>query len=152
MYILCVYFLQEKFGNTKELLICLTLFDVKHTNQNNAQYKILILKLFTTQFNSDNKKIFRKIFTFLAYFLEYAIVRTSSVCLSVCLYVGRATTFHGVARLGRFMARSIAYDPRAQKTEGIFWTGPGPGGRGLKSKFRIFSYKYCILLVFKKGY
>jgi hypothetical protein len=40
---------------------------------------------------------------FLAYFLEYVIVRTSSVCLSV----GRATTFHEVARLGRFMARSI---------------------------------------------
>ncbi len=56
---------------------------------------------------------------FLAYFLEYAIVRTSSVCLFVC----RTTTFHGVDRLGRFMARSIAYGPRTQTTEGFFF-GP----------------------------
>jgi hypothetical protein len=75
--------------------------------------------------------------TISASFLEHAIVRTSSVCPSV-----DATTFHGVSRLGRFMARSIAYDPRTRTTEGIFFlTGPGPGGRGLKSKFRKFSYK-----------
>jgi hypothetical protein len=37
-----------------------------------------------------------------------------------------------------------------RRQEFFFWTGPGPGGRGLKSKFRIFSYKYCILLVLKE--
>jgi hypothetical protein len=50
------------------------------------------------------------------------------------LSVGLTTTFHGVDRLGRFMVRSIAYDPRTRTMEGFFWTGPGPGGRGLKSR------------------
>jgi hypothetical protein len=60
---------------------------------------------------------------FLASFLEYAIVRTSSVCLSVCLSVGRIITFHWVARLGRFMSQSIAYGLRILIKEGIFFLG-----------------------------
>ncbi len=41
----------------------------------------------------------------------------------VCPSVRRATTFYGVDWLGSFMARSIAYDPRAWTKEGIFF-GP----------------------------
>ncbi len=48
------------------------------------------------------------------------------------------------------MARVIAYDPRTRTTEGIFWTGPGPGGRGLKSNFLCISYENKILLEFEK--
>jgi hypothetical protein len=48
------------------------------------------------------------------------------------------------------MAQSKAYDPRTRTTKGIFFIGPGPDGRGLKSKFHTFSYKN-ILLVFKKS-
>ncbi len=45
-----------------------------------------------------------------------------SVCMSVC----NATIFHRVDRLGRFIAQSIAYDPRTWTKEGNFsdrsWT------------------------------
>jgi hypothetical protein len=47
-------------------------------------------------------------FSVISNFEKYAIVRALSVRLSVC-----ATTFQGVARLGRFMGQSVAYDPRA---------------------------------------
>ncbi len=44
------------------------------------------------------------------------------VCPSDRLSVD-ATAFHGVGRLGSFMAQSIAYDPRTWTKEGIFF-GP----------------------------
>ncbi len=40
-----------------------------------------------------------------------------------------AITFDGVGRLGSFMARSIAYDPRTSVTEGFF-LGPVLAPRG----------------------
>ncbi len=51
----------------------------------------------------------------------------SALCPSVCPSVGRATTnLHGVNRLGRFMARLIAYDPKIRTMEIFFldrsWT------------------------------
>jgi hypothetical protein len=56
-------------------------------------------------------------------------------------------TFDGVGRLGSFMARSIAYDPRTLIPKGFFF-GPvlAPrGGGGLKSFFP------CVSLEVKSG-
>ncbi len=91
---------------------------------------------------------------FLAYFLEYAIVRISSVCPSVCLSVRRPHYYFSwgwpIGAIYGSIDSLWPNDPNDGRN--FFWTGPGPDGRVLKSKFRIFSYKYCILLVFKKGY
>ncbi len=89
-----------------------------------------------------NLRTFPKVITFLAYFQILKNTLLSALCPSVCLSVCNATTFHGVDRLGRFMVRSIAYDPRIRTTKGIFfWTGPGPNGRGLKSNSLCISYR-----------
>ncbi len=79
-------------------------------------------EILSSQKITESRLYFFFSIVFLAYFLEYAIVRTLSVRPCVRESVD-ATTFHGVDRLRRFMARSIAYGPRTQTTEGIFF-GP----------------------------
>ncbi len=74
---------------------------------------------------------------FVAYFLEYAIVRTSSVRPSVCLSVD-ASTLHRVDRLGRFMARSIAYGPRTLTKEGFFLRQSWTGWEGSEVQFPLY--------------
>jgi hypothetical protein len=92
--------------------------------------------------------------SFFSVFSEYAIVRTSFVCLSVCLSVCRPRYYFSWGCPIKAIYGSIdslwPKDPNDGRN--FFWTGPGPDGRGQKSKFRIFSYKNWILLVFKKGY
>ncbi len=82
---------------------------------------LVCLKIWWLSFVQFCSTIFWPInyYIFLAYFQilkKYAIVRTLSVCPSV-----DATTFHGVDRLGRFMVRSITYDPRIRMTKGFFF-------------------------------
>jgi hypothetical protein len=84
---------------------------------------------------------------FLAYFLEYAIVRTSSVCLSVC----RPHYYFSWGRPIGAIYGSI--DSLWPKDKEFFLDRPWTRWEGSEVQIPyIFIYKYCILLVFKKGY
>jgi hypothetical protein len=74
-----------------------------------------------------------------------------SVCLSVCLSVRLSVRrphyyFSWGWPIGAIYGSIDSLWPKDPNNgRKFFWAGPGPDGRGLKSKFRIFSYKYCIL-------